>query len=169
MDGFTVAKDGSVKVDKEERLKSNSLYSRYLSDADIAVNVSAIVGKNGSGKSSIVEYIIRLINNFATMLFGEDFISPSADHLHYIDGMHGELYFVMKGKMFVLSVEDFVVVLYQLVIDPAGSGYYIKGDGKYCRAPKEFKSPRKVKIKSILGEGKTYADLKDFFENFFIL
>lgn len=50
VDGFTIAKDGSVKVDKEERLKSNSLYSRYLSDADIAVNISAIVGKNGSGK-----------------------------------------------------------------------------------------------------------------------
>lgn len=167
VDGFTIAKDGSVKVDKEERLKSNSLYSRYLSDADIAVNISAIVGKNGSGKSSIVEYMIRLINNFATMLFGEDFISPSADHLHYIDGMHGELYFVMKGKMFVLSVEDFVVTLHQLVIDPADSGYYIRSDGKYCCIQKDFKLPRKVKINSILGKGKTYADLKKFFENFF--
>ena len=32
---------------------------------DIKLNISAIVGQNGDGKSSIIELILRILNNFA--------------------------------------------------------------------------------------------------------
>lgn len=60
------------------------------------VNVSVVVGKNGTGKSSLLDILFRLINNLAyTVLNGVD-VKKSAS-LKYADGMHARLYFEVDG------------------------------------------------------------------------
>lgn len=79
----------------------------------LRVSVSAIVGANGSGKSSLVEYILRLLNNFAASLYGETELHPGAEHLHYIDGIFGEMYYMLGCRPHLLRIDGDKVVLFE--------------------------------------------------------
>lgn len=85
---------------------TNNLYNDYFFNTNLKITISAIVGENGAGKSSLVEFIIRIINNFATMLFGEKNFTKSYEHLHYIDGMDGDLFFCSNDIPYRLSVKN---------------------------------------------------------------
>lgn len=65
------------------------------------VNINAIVGKNGDGKSTIVELIIRLINNYiAHEQINRKF--QTEQPLKYVDGVHAELYFQVDKNIYKL-------------------------------------------------------------------
>lgn len=91
--------------------------TRLLKYSPPCVKVSAIVGKNGSGKSSLIEFLMRLINNLAASLIGEVSNNPASAHLHYIEGVKGDMWYRSAGKLFRLNVTDRAVGLYEVSDD----------------------------------------------------
>lgn len=78
----------------------------YQGNGKISVSVSAIAGQNGAGKSTIVDMIVRLLNNLAAAVIGEGYVYDSAEHLHYINHVYGALAVLMGNEIKVLTVED---------------------------------------------------------------
>ena len=69
-------------------------HDRALYDQkDLCVTINAIVGANGSGKSSVVDLILRILNNLAVSAMGETKNTEAAEHLYYIENVYGSLIF----------------------------------------------------------------------------
>lgn len=108
--GYKISEDGSeIFVDEKNRVDA-SVYNDYLQEKAgeknyvPQVSIHAIVGKNGSGKSSLVEMMLRLLNNFAAILFGEKITDAFSAHLHYIDGIEGDLFYMLGENLYRLSI-----------------------------------------------------------------
>lgn len=116
--GFLIEKNGNdeVKICVEDyRLGEDKLYDGYISEQNdkfqTDISISAIVGANGSGKSTLVELLLRIINNFAASTIGEKFVYSSAEHLHYINGVNAELYYLKNHIPYRLRVQERNVTL----------------------------------------------------------
>lgn len=66
------------------------------------VNISAIVGKNGDGKSSIVELMIRLINNCSVT----NDLAAEEDSLRWVEGVRAELYYTVDNVLYKIEEKD---------------------------------------------------------------
>lgn len=111
LDGFKISED-RILVSKDRYIKT--VYDYYMAGEIYSphITVSAIVGENGAGKSSIIEFEMRLINNFSAIVFGEFAKVDGWPHLHYIDGVDGELYYLLKQNVYRLCVTGRDVKLY---------------------------------------------------------
>ena len=72
-------------------------------DRIIHVEVSAIVGKNGEGKSTLIELMLRILNNFAcTMGF-----RASQETLCYVKGIRACLFYEVNNTIYCVRCDDY--------------------------------------------------------------
>lgn len=91
LNNWYVLKDNELVKNDDELTSHRHLYGRN-------VTVQAVVGKNGSGKSSLLELIYRLFNNLS-FIITRGMKRPKAEDICYIDGIHAQLYFETEGKL----------------------------------------------------------------------
>lgn len=84
-------------------------YSCGKTGNGLQINISAIVGQNGDGKSSMVELALRVLNNFAYscgyFLFHEDLVPVS--------GVWAVLYYSIDGKVFAIECKGDEIGFYR--------------------------------------------------------
>ncbi|OAV65549.1 hypothetical protein Barb4_03308 [Bacteroidales bacterium Barb4] len=86
----------SYKVEKDV-LKKNKNYPLKDDFFSMNISISAIVGKNGSGKDSILEIVYRMINNFSFILLKEQQKNGA-----FIEDIYADLYFVIDNELVTL-------------------------------------------------------------------
>lgn len=74
------------------------------------VTVSTVVGKNGCGKSSLMELLFRMINNLGAIML-KYYERPAAETLYWVEGVKADLYFELEGKDGTLCCDCDSVIL----------------------------------------------------------
>lgn len=97
--GITITDRNEKVIMTSEAKKDFSIY-----DTDeLKISLCAVVGRNGAGKSSMVELLVRTINNMAAALLGEGYNFSAAEHLHFIDHVFADLCFQIGNKVYILE------------------------------------------------------------------
>lgn len=87
--------NNGIEVIKINKDIFDGIFNANETKIDVKINICAIVGRNGSGKSSIIELLFRAINNIAYNFKFESSVPKktiTAD-LKIVDGIHVEFYY----------------------------------------------------------------------------
>ena len=96
--------DGVTISDNAVSFRDDFADDQPLFDTDrVSLSFSAIVGRNGTGKSSIVDMVIRILNNLAAAIIGESEEFNSAERLHFVPGVYGELAALIDKRVIVIK------------------------------------------------------------------
>ena len=113
--GISISEDYSQVEMTSEAKKDFSLYDAK----GLKISLCAVVGRNGAGKSTIVELLVRTINNLAASLLGEGYNFSAAEHLHFIDNVFADLCFQIGNVVYILTSHGrhFKLTLYKARAD----------------------------------------------------
>ena len=91
------------KIERNQKF-TNRLYQ--LQNSNIKINLNCILGKNGSGKSSLLNLEYRLINNFSCLI-NYCLIDHNQGHsLIWAYGFDAELYYYLGGNIYCIKVDN---------------------------------------------------------------
>lgn len=94
---------GRLVRKKGAELAESDVPKNFFNDnSDLHMSVSAIIGKNGDGKSTIVELIMRVLNNFAYVAG----FTKMQSSLKPITGLCAELYYELNGRLYSIIVNN---------------------------------------------------------------
>ncbi len=119
--GFTIVdkKENEKEVEyievREDAFDSSELL--YSVKGKSKISVSAIVGENGTGKSTILDTIIRIMNNLSAAIYGEDYNYSSAEHLHYVDNIYASLAVYIEDRIEIITCLGRELYVYRFVTD----------------------------------------------------
>ena len=152
--GITISENNSQVEMTSEAKKDFSLYD----STELKISLCAVVGRNGAGKSSIVELLVRTINNLASALLGEGYNFSAAEHLHFIDYVFADLCFQIGNVVYILeahgrhiSLKLYRASVKHYFIYKAYQAYYIlnqNGMDKSCVPLKKHREGRRI-LKSL--------------------
>lgn len=91
---FKISPDGLCSYKQLNQLPYNFFApsGRTQEKGHPLININAIVGKNGDGKSSIVELLIRIVNNLSCEIFKEDENYSG----QYVKGINAKIYYAYE-------------------------------------------------------------------------
>ncbi|MCO5948310.1 AAA family ATPase [Mucilaginibacter flavidus] len=98
--------DPQDKLTVENELAEDVFFNEKTSE-QLTVNISAIVGKNGSGKSSLIELIMRAINNIAFV-----YMKPS-HKLIFIPKVNLDLFFEVDSEFYKCQLKGKQISFYK--------------------------------------------------------
>lgn len=91
---------GLLKILKPgEYVFTDSKYDHFFLEG---VTLCSVVGKNGCGKSSLIDLIFRMVNNLGAMML-RNVERPAAETLYFVAGIEADLYFELDGVVGILS------------------------------------------------------------------
>lgn len=99
-EGYEEISENSVRrIGHDDDLQ---IYDVEGKNGTIRINVCAVVGRNGEGKSTLIELVLRILNNFADYLG----FSYSQDSLRMVDSLCAVLYYEIDGDLFSVRCEN---------------------------------------------------------------
>lgn len=100
-----------IRENCKYRKKLNPGTYEFLDDDSIDafygknIEISVIVGKNGSGKSSLLEIIFRMMNNLSAYIAHGVNIDSSINMV-YVGGIYADLHYSIDGNDYILQSRD---------------------------------------------------------------
>ena len=93
----------SPKAGKLVIVESSILNWVYQQEGLPQMSVNCIVGMNGAGKSSLLDIIYRIINNFSVRMLGNKKLDCKGRTLSYANGVNADLYYICEGIQYKIS------------------------------------------------------------------
>lgn len=88
-----------------EDIPANFFFSPSEKSSLQNINIQALVGKNGEGKSSLIELLIRVLNNF----FKQYQIGKVTKQLIFAKGVYANLYYEVDKKIYQIQVDSRII------------------------------------------------------------